>query len=159
MTTTNWVENEIENKADGIAGETGAIITGLLVAHVYPRKLGRVFNSQTDFDLPNVGKRQPDVAFVRQERLAVNTRDAVPLAPDLAVEVFSKSDSAYDMDDKVRDYLKAGVRLVWVVRPISQTVEVYQANQHARILEADDELNGSDVLPDFKIKVRDFFNF
>jgi len=151
-------QEELAEVAGGIPGEVGSIINWRLSAYVYPNKLGRVFMSQTDFELPGVGKRQPDVAFVTLERLPVNVRDAVPLAPDLAIEVVSKSDGSYDIDDKVDDYLRAGVRLVWVVRPIRRVVEVYhQGDALPLLLKPEDELSGEDVIPGFKLKVSELF--
>lgn len=152
-------QEQIEAVAGGIPGETGATIAGLLFEYIRPRKLGRVFNAQTDFELPGVGKRQPDVAFVAMERLPRNTFEAVPLAPDLVVEVASKTDDLYDIEDKAFDYLKAGVRLVWVVRPKHKLIEVYRPNQPVRLLNATDELDGADVLPGFKIKINEIFDY
>jgi Uma2 family endonuclease len=39
------------------------------------------------------------------------------IAPDLAAEVMSPNDLAYEVDRKVKEYLAAGVRLVWVINP------------------------------------------
>lgn len=134
------------------------IIGWHLAAYVYPNKLGRVLNSQTDFELKGVGKRQPDVAFVSLEKLPVNVRDTVPVEPDLAVEVVSKTDSIYDTEDKVDEFLKAGVKMVWVVRPVHKLIEVYRPGQPARLLNVNDELEGEDVLPGFKLSVGQLYS-
>lgn len=151
-------EEEIEKVAGGISGEIGSTLNGFLFAHVHPKKLGRLFNAQTDFLIPGVGKRQPDVAFVTLERLPENVRDAVPLAPDLAVEVISKTDDFYQVDDKVDEYLRAGVRLVWIVRPIRKIIEVYHpGDRKPTTLGIDDELDGEAVIPGFKLPVKALF--
>jgi len=149
----------IEEMTGGIPGEIGIILGSYLVQHVYPNKLGRVFNAQTDFELPGIGKKQPDLAFASFATLAENTEDAVPVAPDLAVEVFSKSDTDYDMEKKVRLYQKAQVKLVWVVHPISQTVDIYRLNSGLKAEKrgGDDELNGETVVPGFKLKINMLF--
>lgn len=86
------------------------------------------------------------------------TRDTVEVAPDLAVEVFSKSDSSYDMADKVKDYVQAGVKLIWVVRPVDGLVEVYRADdKKPLLLGMGEELDGYEVLPGFKLKVSEIF--
>ena len=41
------------------------------------------------------------------------------LAPDLAVEVLSESNTRAEMDRKLRDYFAAGVLLVWYFDPRS----------------------------------------
>ncbi len=158
--TQTQVQEELFDVAGGISGEIGIVLGSYLVQHVYPNKLGRVFNAQTDFDLPGVGKKQPDIAFVAYQTLAENTEDAVPVAPDLAVEVFSKTDTDYDMEKKVRLYQLARVKLVWVVHPISQTVDVYRLSSGliAQKLGGADELDGENVIPGFKLAVNALFS-
>jgi len=160
ITDTMLVEHQEieEDVAGGVPGEIGAILNWHLAAHVYPQRLGRLFNAQTDFDLGAIGRRQPDLAFVALHRLPVNVLDAVPLAPDLAVEVVSKTDRAYDVDTKVDEYLAAGVSLVWVVRPLRKVVEVYsQAHPLLRVRTQADDLDGDTVLPGFTLKVATLF--
>ncbi len=151
-------EEESQEAAGGIPGEVGSLLNWRLAEYVYTNKLGRVFNAQTDFEIKGIGRRQPDVAFVSLERLPVNVRDTVPLSPDLAVKVVSKTDDFYDLDDKVDEYLKGGVRLVWVVRPIRKVIEVYrQDDPKMQVRTIDDELDGEDVIPGFKLKVSALF--
>ncbi len=151
-------EEELEEVADGVHGELGSILNGYLFAQVYPKKLGRLFNSQTDFELPGIGRRQPDLAFVSLERLPQNVYEAVPLAPDLAVEVISKTDDFYKLEAKVNEYLVAGVRLVWVIRPFSHLIEVYHPGDLKPLtLGLNDDLDGEDVIPGFKLAVKDLF--
>ncbi|MEI6046907.1 MAG: Uma2 family endonuclease [Chloroflexota bacterium] len=144
----------------GIPGEVEALLILHLAQYVYAKRLGRVFGSQTDFELKGIGRRQPDLAFVKLERLPINVRDAVPMAPDLAVEVVSKTDHTYDVEDKVQEYLRAGVGLVWVVRPIGKIVEVYRPGQEVpTLLGLKNELDGEDVIPGFKLKVSAIFDY
>ncbi len=60
-----------------------------------------------------------DVAFISIERLPVklSKEGYLETIPDLVVEVVSKNDTRKYTDRKVNDYLKAGVRIVWVVDP------------------------------------------
>ena len=61
-----------------------------------------------------------------------------------------------EIEEKVQEWLDAGVRLVWVIYPSSRTVTVHQ-RQEARRLRAEDELTGAPVLPGFSCKVADIF--
>jgi Uma2 family endonuclease len=81
----------------------------------------------------------------------------MPVAPDLAVEVVSPSDRDARVTQNAITYLDAGTRLVWVVEPDSQTVTVYTPDLTARILRAEDTLDGGDVLPGFTLKVAEIF--
>ncbi|MBM3460132.1 MAG: Uma2 family endonuclease, partial [Armatimonadetes bacterium] len=84
------------------------------------RQLGRIFDAECGYrlfpDRPDV-VRKPDVSFVSLERLprGGTPRGFFTLAPDLAAEVLSPRDLAADLDDKIADYLAAGVRQVWVL--------------------------------------------
>lgn len=79
------------------------------------------------------------------------------IAPDLAVEVVSPSESAADVQEKVHDYLSAGTRLMWVVYPRSQQVVAHTADGMARTLSGDDVLVSDDVLLGFRCTVTQIF--
>ncbi len=122
--------------------------------------LGEVFLS-TDFILrrnPDV-TRGPDQAFVSARRMAENPppeRGFWELVPDLVVEIVSPNDTAVEVNEKVGDYLAAGVRLTWVVHPRQRQVHVYYPCGDARILFSDGALDGEDVIPGFRLPLRDF---
>jgi len=103
--------------------------------------------------------RAPDVVFVSKDRLPPKGEwsSFVEMAPDLAVEVLSPSDSATNINDKVLGYLEAGVRLVWVVDPMRRAVTVYEPDRTAHVLVEPDEVDGGAVLPGFRLPVADIF--
>lgn len=152
-------EGENEKVAGGEHGEIGSILIGYLFNYVYPQKLGRLFDGQTSFDMPGfVTPRQPDVAFVKVGRLPSRVRGNVPLAPDLAVEIVSPSDTLSEVADKVHQYQQAGVSLIWVVDPYDQAIFVHRANERKFLtLTVDDEIDGAEVLPGFKLPVKALF--
>lgn len=144
----------------GRHGEIDSEIIWHIRNYLAQHPIGRVFG-EVGFILardPDV-VRAPDVAFVRADRLPPEEeRDKFfPFAPDLAVEILSPSDRAGMVHDKVMDYLDAGTRLVWVVAPRRRTVTVYQPGGAARVLREDDELDGGDVLPGFRLPVAALF--
>jgi Uma2 family endonuclease len=77
--------------------------------------------------------------------------------PDLCVEVVSPSNSMKQLKAKAKEYLFAGVRLVWIVDPEDRTVTIIVDPLESRTLEADATLDGGDVLPGFSCKVSDLF--
>jgi Uma2 family endonuclease len=93
--------------------------------------------------------RGPDVAFIARERLEGGRLPTGFLrgAPDLVVEVLSPSETASDVQQKVRDYLEGGARLVWIVAPESRSLTVYRADGSARLVREGEEIDGEDVLP------------
>lgn len=140
-----------------VAGETYWRIRNYLAEH----GIGRVYPQDTGFLLaqdPDL-VRAPDVAFVRADRLRPpDQRETyLPLAPDLVVEVLSPSDRAGLVNDKLTDYLEAGVRLVWIVEPRRRTVTVYHPDWTVRVLREGDALDGGEVLPGFRPPVAAIF--
>ena len=139
----------------------GARITILLGMHVLPRQLGSLYNAEGGFVLfpDRETVRVPDVAFVRADRMPQGEarRHFVPVAPDLAVEVISPSDRARDIAAKAAMYQEAGVPLVWLVDPETQTVTVLTLGQESVTLGVEDELDGGDVLPEFRVAVAEIF--
>jgi Uma2 family endonuclease len=59
---------------------------------------------------------------------------------------------------KVRDYLEAGVRLIWVLDAQSRVTAVFRPGAPLRFLDPDDALDGEDVLPGFTLPLRDVFS-
>lgn len=109
-------------------------------------------------DRPNK-VRKPDVSAILCERLPIEKLDDgfTQIAPDIAVEVISPNDNANDVDKKVKEYLAAGVRLIWIVYPESQTVLIRRTDGTGTFLQATDELTGETVLPGFRCLVGDLF--
>lgn len=98
----------------------------------------------------------PDLSFVGRERGALVASGAAPYMPDLAVEAQSDGQSDKFMADKAALYLRHGARMVWVIYSAKQIVEVLTATDR-RLLTLSDTLEGGDVLPGFRVAVKDLF--
>src|SRR5688572_17496713 len=74
--------------------------------------------------------RKPDVAYFHRNRLPMPlpTQDPITVAPNWVVEVLSPNDNAMDVDEKIAEYLQAGIELVWIVNPQIRTIRVHRAN-------------------------------
>lgn len=107
---------------------------------------------------------EPDLAFIVTSRMPPESPEALKVMPDLAVEVWSPSQLIRKGPDKaslekIERYLQAGIRIIWSVNPDKQMVDVYHLGQTNPIqtLNVNDELDGEDVIPGFKLKVRMLF--
>ena len=142
-------------------GSIGATLLILIGQYVRQHKLGKLYTAETGFILSRNPDtvRAPDAAFVTAERAAQQEKQSgfFDGAPDLAVEVISPSEKVDDIEEKLIDYLEAGVRLVWLVYPRTKTVAVYRSLTSAEILTANDTLDGGDVLPGFTTAVAEIF--
>jgi Uma2 family endonuclease len=136
-------------------------LSTILQAFIGPRKIGLVTGADGMMRLfPNL-VRMPDVAFTSWSRLPdgkIPTEQAPQLAPDLAIEILSPSNTKKEMNRKRGEYFEAGVRLVWIFHLDTRTVDVYtSAGQPDSVIGVGDMLNGRDVLPGFEHSVGDIF--
>ena len=143
-----------------LADHVAATVVFFLNAFVRSRRLGHVFGDTTYrcFGHPNTGRR-PDVSFVRTGRLPGEQipEGYIDLAPDLAVEVVSPNDLAYEIEEKVRLYLEAAIGEVWVVYPNTRTVHVHRMGQPSLMFGPLDTLIGRGPLEGFSCPVADLF--
>ncbi len=79
------------------------------------------------------------------------------MVPDLAVEVVSENNSANEIQQKIQDYFRCGVRLVWVVYPMQTQVYVFNSPIHIDVLQRTDILDGGEVLPGFRLPLDALF--
>ncbi len=131
----------------------------LIGQHAMAKKLGRVCAAETGFLLARDPDtvRAPDVSFVRAERSQAAEPGYFRGAPDLAVEVVSPHDRVQDINDKVRAWLDAGTRLVWVIWPSTRSVSVHRSATTVETLAQTATLDGDQVLPGFSCRVGEIF--
>jgi len=158
------VEGELieMSKPTRIHGIVLANLTAEIVYFVKRSGLGEVNAGDTGFILERAedGRdtvRGLDIAFVSEGR-APEPPDfkLYELGPDLAVEVISPSNKTSDIHLKVMQLLKAGTRLVWLVHPLTRSVEAHTP-EGATTLHENDTLSGGDVLPGFELRIGDIF--
>jgi Uma2 family endonuclease len=107
---------------------TANLLTGLvyqlLDGFVAARQVGgRVFVTRFAFQLSDVRAPEPDVAYVRPERLHLVRENCMLGGPDLAVEIVSRDSRHRDYHEKRELYEQAGVTEYWIVDPIVSRVE------------------------------------
>ena len=131
-----------------------------LLSHVRATSLGRLFTAPIDCVLAENSVYQPDLCFIRKQRLDMVT-DRVRGAPDLAIEILSPSNRAHDTEVKFRDYARFGVAEYWIVDPESKTVRTF-ANRGGRFEllaeSADCAPVATEVLSGLKLTAYDVFD-
>lgn len=122
-------------------------------------RLGKTFNADTGFRLPNGATRSPDASWLPSkiwESLTPEQRRSFPpVCPDFVVELRSPSDSLPVVQAKVQEYLSNGARLGWLIDPQNRRVEIYRPGQAIEIVEAPASLSGEDVLPGFVLDLEE----
>jgi Uma2 family endonuclease len=135
-----------------------ARITHVLAGFVLPRGVGEVYTEGVGIILPSGNLRSPDASFVRTEKLPGGRSpvDYGALVPDLVVEVLSPGDSPRAVREKVAEYLRCGVPLVWIVDPGARST-VHRAHAYTVELAGDAVVTGEPVLSGFSCRIAEFF--
>lgn len=151
------VDGTLVEKPMGLRESLLAVFLGrLLHEYVATRNLGIVTAPDGTIRLWQGLIRLPDVAFISWDRLPGRRVPKTPipeLAPDLAIEVLSRSNTRAEMSRKRQEYFKAGVQLVWEIDPEKRVVTVYTSLDESRELRDSDVLDGGQVLPEFSLSL------
>jgi Uma2 family endonuclease len=145
------IDGTLVEKAMGLEESTLAIVlAAALLDYVRTHKCGLVAGADAMMRLFPGQVRIPDVSFVSRERVKRMARGPIPdLAPDLAVEVLSLSNTKAEMERKLREYFDAGSRLVWYIDPRARQAWVYTSPERGLLVTEEGRLDGGEVLPGF----------
>lgn len=143
-------------------GEVCVTAAALIHQFVKTNKLGRVMGNDTYIRTRTApdGCRGADVCYVSYAVLPADQPTPTgPLTPplELVVEVRSPSDSFADLTDKATEYARAGVQVVLILDPPTESAGVFRANELPQRFHNGDELTLPDVLPGFAVPVAKFF--
>ncbi len=132
----NWLDRQPEPRGQVLCGEAGV-------------RLQR--DPDTTFGV--------DVVYVSAETAARQGEETTVIdgVPVLVVEILSPSDTQEEINDKIDDYLRAGVALVWVIDPRRRTVQVIRPQQEPELINVRQELSGDPYLPGFRVAAAQFF--
>ena len=130
-----------------------------LRAYVLERQLGLVVGGDPMVMIQGsrYDARGPDVAFFRRGNIPPDLGAAASsTVPDFVIEVLSPSDRAGMVQEKVLDWLRSGVRLLWYVDPETRHTIVYDDNRISGV-GPDETLDGGPVVPGFTVRLADFY--
>lgn len=168
-----WLQDDV--KAEFINGEVimhspvkrrhlraNGNLTTLLRVYVQTNNLGEVDTEKALVVLTR-NDYEPDICYWRKE-VADEFDDETMKhpAPDLVVEILSKSTAKRDRGIKFEDYASHGVREYWLVDPLRQTVEQFRLDEEFMAFDAVGNFHLPDMLtaltvPGFSIPVRAIF--
>jgi Uma2 family endonuclease len=122
---------------------------------------GVVFDSNTEFRLPNGANRSPDVSWIlksRWEPIPQPEREKFPpICPDFVTELLSPSDNLEEIKLKMQEYTANGARLGWLIDPKNKKVWAY-TSAGLQVLEQPKALSGDPVLPGFALDLTEIFS-
>jgi Uma2 family endonuclease len=143
----------VREPPSALHGLYSAQLCFLLLQHVHPARLGVVFGQDTGFQIASDPDTvlAPDLAFISTARVAqIPAVGYAKMVPDLVAEIISPGDRRAAVRRKVADWLRAGVRVVWVIDPVRTEARIYGGNGTERVVPSDGDLTGDDVLPGFR---------
>lgn len=155
------VDGVLVEKVCGFPESILTVHLGVLIdGFVRPINLGLVAGPDAPVRMVNGHVRMPDVSFFSWDRLPNRAFPREPiacLAPNLAVEIVSASNTLEELRMKRQDYFASGVALAWEVDPAARLVRVYTAVEDFQELTTADTLDGGAVLPGFALPVARLF--
>jgi Uma2 family endonuclease len=143
--------------------EHGSFVAALLfeiMRFVREHRLGRVVTNDAMVRILGSAfdARGADIAFYQRGRVPQDVRAAATeTVPDFVIEVLSPSDRAGLVLEKVKDWLNAGVRLLWYIDPETGSTTVYHGD-HVIHVPASGMLDGADVLPGLQLRLQDILD-
>jgi Uma2 family endonuclease len=155
------VDGVLVEKAMGFYESLLAVeLASFLKEFVRRNDLGVVAGPDGMMRLASGRVRIPNVSFISWDRLPGRQTPRAPipdLAHDLAAEVLSEGNTPKEMELKLGEYFRSGVRLVWYVDHETRSVRAFTAPDRFVTLGEDETLNGGEVLPGFALPLRELF--
>ena len=152
------IKGEIVEK---VGSFTPSKIAGWIIyflnAYLIKHPIGYVTVPDGSYRLSPDNAPMPDVAYISKVSLPEEPAREVDGPPDLAVEVKSPNDTKRELRLKAELYMRYGTKMVWLVFPDDQSVELYVPNEDVITVNIDGTLDGRDVLPGFTLAVSEIF--
>lgn len=132
----DWRDRQPEPRGEVLCGEAGCRLR---------RNPDTTVGIDAVYVPPELLARQSDVTTLI---------DGVPL---LVVEILSPNDTQEQIHEMIREYLEAGVLIVWIIDPDDRTIRVYEQGKAPILLNVDQELSGEPYMPGFRVPVAQVF--
>lgn len=147
----------VEVVSNSKSSNTGLLIGSFITVHVHNHDLGHTTGADGGYQIGDE-RYIPDMGFIAKARMPkLEDASYISIAPDLALEVISPTDTTRQITAKVANYLAAQT-IVWLVYPHDEEVEIYAPTQPMVKLTKNDTLDGGTILPDFKLSLKTIFN-
>jgi Uma2 family endonuclease len=131
-----------------------SVLTDLFVKKGYYKN--GLLTSKPEIMLNDSQLRRPDIAYFTDKQVNQG-REGVETIPEFVVEILSGEDKFVDVENKLIEYFKAGVKVVWHIIPAQEVVYVYTSRSEVKICFDRDICSAKPVLEDFEISVEDIF--
>jgi Uma2 family endonuclease len=144
----------------GESGEKNGNLFGRVWAWNEQTQLGKTFDSSTGYNFSAIGggKLSPDVSWIESSRLeGVSLRQFIPVVPDFLIELRSTTDRLSDLQAKMLEYQRLGVKLGLLINPQDKQVEIYRIGGELKVIESPTSINCQDVMLGFMLDLTKIF--
>ena len=100
--------------------------------------------------------RKPDISFITSSQIEAAAQGNEPI-PEFMIEVISKNDKINEVKNKVDEYFKAGVKVLWHIFPALKKVEIYLSAEKSETYSQHSICSAEPVIEGFNIFVADIF--
>ena len=138
----------------GESGKRNGNLFGRVWAWNERTQLGTTFDSSTGYDFSAIGggKLSPDVSWIENSRLeGVSLRQFIPVVPDFLIELRSTTDRLSDLQTKMLEYQRLGVKLGLLINPQDKQVEIYRSNREVEVIQSPTSIDCADIMPEFSL--------
>ncbi|MFN3848309.1 MAG: Uma2 family endonuclease [Spirosomataceae bacterium] len=108
--------------------------------------------SEYDVMLSGIQMRRPDIAYLTKEQIE-QTKQGVDVIPEFVIEILSENDNINKVEEKVAEYFKAGVKVIWNIYVEQKVVYVYTSRREVKICIENDICSAKPILEDFEVQV------
>jgi Uma2 family endonuclease len=105
----------------------------ILAKYLEEHPIGELYYAPFDVYLSAIDVFQPDIALILNENLSILTPAGAEGAPELIVEILSLKTKYLDLGPKRQIYAREGVRELWIVDPVPETVSIYRFDEDQEI--------------------------
>lgn len=119
------------------------------------KKLGTLVAEQ-EVMITGIQMRRPDIAYFTKEQIK-RSRNSENVIPEFVIEIISNNDQINQLEKKITEYFKAGVKVIWNIIPEQEVVYVYTSRRDVKICLENDICSAKPVLPDFEISATAIF--
>ena len=106
-------------------------LAGLFRDYLRAHPIGKIYVAPLDTYLSDLNVYQPDLLFIRKENYAIIEEHGIEGAPDLVVEILSKTSGKYDLGVKRSVYARTGIEELWIIDPAKRTLALYRLSENA----------------------------
>lgn len=153
-----WV-NGIVEKTERTMNQYQDLLADNLVQLFFKLKFdkkisGRLTKEVDTFFLPKVHRR-PDMCWFSDEQ-SLGIIEGKNQVPAFVIEFVSKNDEINYVNRKLKNYQDAGVKVVWLIFPELEEVQVYHGAKGI-IYRNEETISAAPALPEFKLTVAEVF--